>query len=87
MKPNKLIARIRRADVSNVSFDDLLRLVEVLGFREVGGKGSHRVFTRPGVAELINLQTVRGDAKPYQVRQVADLIRRYKLSMGGEEEK
>jgi hypothetical protein len=32
-----------------VSFDDLVRLVQALGFREVGGKGSHRVFAHPNV--------------------------------------
>jgi len=64
-----------------VSFDDLVRLVLALGFREVGGRGSHRVFAHPGVAELINLQVERGQAKRYQVRQVAGLVRRYDLSV------
>jgi len=64
-----------------VSFDDLVRLVLALGFREVGGMGSHRVFAHPGVAELVNLQVERGQAKRYQVRQVAGLVRRYDLSL------
>jgi hypothetical protein len=67
-----------------VSFDDLVRLVQALGFREVGGKGSHRVFAHPDVAELVNLQTERGQAKRYQVRQVAGLVRRYDLSLEDE---
>jgi predicted RNA binding protein YcfA (HicA-like mRNA interferase family) len=80
VKPDLLLARIRRGDVTNVSFDDLVRLVLALGFREVGGRDSHRVFAHPGVAELINLQVERGQAKRYQVRQVAGL-RRYDLSV------
>jgi hypothetical protein len=52
-----------------------------LGSREVGGRGSHRVFARPDVAELVNLQAEKGQAKPYQVRQVATLVRRYDLQL------
>ncbi len=81
MKPDVLLARIRRADNTNVSFDDLVRLVQALGFREVGGRGSHRVFAHPDVAELMNLQVERGQAKRYQVRQVVGLVRRYNLSL------
>jgi hypothetical protein len=32
---------------------------------------------RRGVTELLNLQETHGQAKPYQVRQVAAVIRRY----------
>lgn len=62
-----------------MDFHDLVRLVVALGFREIGGRSSHRVFARDGVAELINLQTVKGQAKPYQVRQVLGLVRKYDL--------
>ena len=79
VKPARLLARIRRGDVSNVTFTDLIRLVEALGFREAGGRGSHRVFVHPRVAELINMQEEHGQAKPYQVRQVANLVQRYDL--------
>ncbi|MGH3941866.1 MAG: type II toxin-antitoxin system HicA family toxin [Pseudonocardiaceae bacterium] len=48
MKPGLLLARIRRGDLTNVNFDDLVRLVLALGFREVGGRGSHRVFPTSG---------------------------------------
>lgn len=71
VKPDLLLARIRRGDITNVSFGDLVRLVEARGFREVGGRGSHRVFAHP-------------EAKRHQVRQVADLIRRYGWFLEGE---
>jgi hypothetical protein len=64
-----------------VDFADLVRLVLALGFREVGGRGSHRIFARTGVSELLNLQEERGQAKRYQVRQVATLVRRYNLGL------
>lgn len=70
-----------RGDVANVDFDDLVKLVVALGFEQVGGRGSHRVFARTGVHELINLQAAKGDAKRYQVRQVATLVRRYDLRL------
>ena len=81
MKPSELLDRLLRGDTGNVDFADLVRLVEALGFRRMGGRGSHRVFARPGVAELINLQQEKGQAKTYQVRQVVTLVRRYHLSL------
>jgi predicted RNA binding protein YcfA (HicA-like mRNA interferase family) len=41
-------------------FTDLVRLIEALGFRHLGGRGSHVVFARPAVAELVNLQEEGG---------------------------
>jgi predicted RNA binding protein YcfA (HicA-like mRNA interferase family) len=67
-----------------VSFDDLVCLVQALGFREVGGRGSHRVFAHPKVPELVTLQVERGQATRYQVRQVASLMRRYDLLLEDE---
>ena len=65
-------------------FDDLVCLVQALGFCEVGDRGSHRVFAHPDLAELVNLQVERGQAKRYQVRQVASLVRRYNLPLEDE---
>jgi hypothetical protein len=79
MRPNRLLDRILRGDVANVDFGDLVRLVTSVGFEEVGGRGSHRVFARVGVEELLNLQEEKGQAKRYQVRQVAAVARRYGL--------
>lgn len=83
VKIERLAARIARGDVGNVAFADLVRLVEALGFVEIGGRGSHRVFAHPEVTELVNLQAVSGEAKRYQVRQIATLIRRYDLRVEG----
>jgi hypothetical protein len=79
VQESKLLRRILRGDTGNVDFGDLVRLVRALGFEEVGGRGSHRVFARPGVAEFLNLQEEKGQAKRYQVRQLADVVRRYDL--------
>jgi len=79
VQPARLRERILQGAVTNVDFADLVRLVVALGFREIAGRGSHRVFGREGVIELLNLQEQKGQAKPYQVRQVATVIRRYDL--------
>lgn len=83
VKPARLLERILRGDVGNIRFDDLVRLARALGFREIGGRGSHRVFSHPRVHELLNLQHEKGQAKRYQARQVAALVRKYDLTVEG----
>jgi len=81
MRPERLLQRILRGDIANVDFSDLVRLVEALGFHGIGGRGSHRIFARDDVTELINLQQEHGEAKPYQVRQLTTLVRKYDLRL------
>jgi predicted RNA binding protein YcfA (HicA-like mRNA interferase family) len=73
--------RLARGDVANVSFSDMRRLMEAFGFELRRTSGSHHVFVHPEVRELVNLQEVRGQAKPYQVRQFLRLVERYALRM------
>jgi predicted RNA binding protein YcfA (HicA-like mRNA interferase family) len=82
--PKRLLARIARGDLANVSFSDMRRLVEAFGFELRRTSGSHHVFVHPDVRELINLQNVRGQAKPYQIRQFLRLVERYALTMEDE---
>jgi predicted RNA binding protein YcfA (HicA-like mRNA interferase family) len=79
--PKRLLARIARGELANVSFSDMQRLVEAFGFELRRTSGSHHVFVHPDVRELINLQNVRGQAKPYQIRQFLRLVERYALTM------
>ena len=72
------------ASPANVRFADLVRLVEAFGFQLLRTSGSHRIFGRQGIADQINLQDVRGKAKPYQVRQFLKLIERYNLTLDEE---
>lgn len=46
-------------------------------------RGSHHLFDKEGIVEIINIQSRGGQAKPHQVRQVRNLILKYKL--GGED--
>lgn len=69
----------------NVRFADLCGLLRALGFDE-RVRGSHHIYTRGDVVEILNLQP-RDDGlgKPYQVRQVRDLIVKYRLAREIEE--
>ncbi len=84
MRPRKLLKRIV-ASPYNVRFRDLLALAEALGFHVARSEGSHHILTRPGIPELLNLQEVKGEAKPYQIRQLLLLVERYNLHLGGDE--
>lgn len=81
MKPRKTLQKIL-AGPTNVRFADMVTLVEAFGFGLARVNGSHHIFVRPGVPELVNLQEVKGQAKPYQVRQFLRLLERYNLRLG-----
>ena len=64
----------------NIRFEDLTKVLRDIGFKE-RIKGSHHIFTKEGVVEIINLQPLRdGKAKPYQVKQVRNIFVTYKLT-------
>jgi predicted RNA binding protein YcfA (HicA-like mRNA interferase family) len=63
---------------ANISFTELCDLLEDLGFRR-RTRGSHHIFSRESVVEILNLQPKAGKAKPYQVKQVRSILVRYKL--------
>jgi hypothetical protein len=48
-------------------------------------EGSHHILTHARFFELLNLQDVKGEAKPYQVRQLLQLVERYNLRQGADE--
>jgi predicted RNA binding protein YcfA (HicA-like mRNA interferase family) len=63
---------------ANINFEDLRRLLKRMGFEE-RVRGSHHLFRKEGVRELINLQHDGSKAKIYQVRQVRHIMLRYRL--------
>ncbi len=81
MKPPRLLNRLASGGITNVRFSDMVGLLKALGFTEARVSGSHHIFTHPGIPELLNLQSVGGEAKPYQIRQSLRLIERYNLSL------
>jgi hypothetical protein len=81
MKRKALLQRILQGHYQNLDFDDLVSLVEGFGFELDRIRGSHHIFTHPGIPDLLSLQSVRGQAKPYQVRQLLRLVERYNLRL------
>jgi hypothetical protein len=79
-KITKTLDRILRGNAdANIRFGDLCALLQHLGFAQ-RVRGGHHVFSRDGVAEILNLQP-RGDkAKAYQVKQVRTVIVSYNLA-------
>ncbi|MHB1075460.1 type II toxin-antitoxin system HicA family toxin [Thiobacillus sp.] len=79
-KLEKILDQILRGGSDrNIDFDDLAFLLESLGF-EKRIKGSHHVFSKDGVEEIINIQPAGSKAKPYQVKQIRAIIVNYKLA-------
>ena len=63
---------------ANIRFNDLRMFLLRLGFVE-RVRGSHHIFRKEGVRERINLQRDGSHAKPYQVRQVRQVVLRHQL--------
>jgi len=79
-KFEKLILKLLsgKAD-NNFNFEDLRRLLFSLGFSERMKGGSHHVFTKENIPDIINIQPIGSKAKDYQVKQVRNLVIKYKL--------
>jgi len=84
MHPQKLLQKAL-ASPANLRFEEVCALARAFGFYQSRVKGSHYIYVHPSVRELVNLQDVRGKAKPYQVRELLELVERYNLSLGGGE--
>ncbi len=81
MNPRRLLRRLVTGALHNVAFNDMVKLAEGFGFHIVRVSGSHHIFTHPDIPELLNLQSVQGQAKPYQIRQLLRLVERYNLRL------
>lgn len=83
MKRKKIFNRIL-AGAKDIRFEEMVFLAEGFGFIEARVSGSHHIFTHKDIRELLNLQEVDGQVKPYQVRQFLKLVERYNLQLGDE---
>lgn len=78
-RSDKLLERVLRGTSdASIPFEGLRHLLSQLGFDE-RIRGSHHIFTKAGVEEILNLQPKGSQAKPYQVRQVRQVILQHKL--------
>jgi hypothetical protein len=84
-KVTKILTPILRGDAdANINFSDLRALLRHLGFVE-RIRGSHHIFTRENVAEILNLQPKGAKAKAYQVKQVRNVIISYGMAGDAEQ--
>ena len=83
---DKLLTKILRGiSDANIPFSRLCNLLKGFGFDE-RIRGDHHIFTMNDVEEILNLQPIGSKAKPYQVKQIRNIILKYKLNWGVDDE-
>jgi predicted RNA binding protein YcfA (HicA-like mRNA interferase family) len=80
MNRRKLLQKIIDGS-KNIKFAELVNIVKGFGFKLSRTDGSHHIFTRPDIPEIVNLQDVKGQAKPYQIKQFLKLIEKHNLKL------
>lgn len=65
---------------NNINFKDLRFLLLNLEFHEKV-KGSHHIFYKDGIEEILNIQPKGNKAKAYQVKQIRNIILKYKMGV------
>lgn len=68
---------------ANILFSELRQLLLRLDFQE-RIRGDHHIFSKEGIAEILNIQPIGAMAKAYQVKQVRHIIVRYRLELDDE---
>ena len=80
MNKKKLFQQILN-NLKNVKYNDFVIILEAFGFNRTRGEGSHNIYKNEAVKEIINIQNVNGEAKPYQIRQFFSIVETYNLKM------
>jgi hypothetical protein len=78
MDKRELLAELK-ANPKKIRFAGMCRMAEAFGFQTRRGSGSHKIYFRDDLREILNFQNDEGWAKPYQVRQFIKIIERYNL--------
>ncbi len=82
----KLVFKILRGESdANIAFSDAIALLQHFGF-EMRVKGGHHIFRKAGIEEKLNLQKEGNKAKPYQVKQIRNIILKYRLGANNVEQ-
>jgi hypothetical protein len=75
---DKLVEKARN-NPAGVRFRELCLLAKYVGFIKRDGKGSHVVYEKEGVVEILTFQDRNGMAKTYQVKQLLAVIEKYRM--------
>ena len=77
-KDKLLMQILRGASDANIPFAGICQLLKEMRFKQ-RIRGDHHIFAKEGVVEILNLQPNGSKAKAYQVKQVRNVILKYKL--------
>lgn len=84
VKKRKLFDKMLNSP-QNIRFEEFIVLLQAFGFILSRTKGSHHIFTRDDIMEILSIQPKKdGKAKPYQIRQFIKLIEQYALQLDEE---
>jgi hypothetical protein len=81
-----LLKIIQGKSDANIPFSALCTLLKRLNFTE-RIRGDHHIFSKAEVIEIINLQPIGSKSKPYQVKQIRNLIVHYGLTLEENDDK
>lgn len=84
MKKQKMLQKLLSGS-KNIRFSEAAACAKAFGFELARISGDHHIYVHPEVPELVNLQDIRGKAKPYQVKQLLQIIERYNLQLEDEQ--
>lgn len=81
--PSRILKRVI-SDQGHISFRDFQKLLLKLGFRLDRTRGSHHIYVHPLGTRPLSVQPIGNEAKPFQVRQLRDMIAEFGLSLEDE---
>ena len=82
MKPEKLFKKALR-NPANFKYTDFRSLIRAFGFVHGRSKGGHHMFAQREKKLFLNVQEVKGEVKPYQVRQFLAMVEQHRLEIKG----
>ena len=79
-KLEKLKAKLMaKQGYNNFLFGDIQTVLDGIGFTHARTNGSHAIYHHPSIPEPVNIQSVNGKCKAYQLNQIRKIIEEYKL--------
>lgn len=79
-KLRDILTRVKQGN-RTIHFRDLEKLLLGLGFRRLRVSGSHHIYRHPKASRPISIQPIGKDAKPYQVRQLRDMLSEFEIEL------